>query len=343
MEFLDIQCDECEKTFLRNTDDIHTNNFCCKNCYYSWLSKNPKPFPSQKGVLNSRYLHNVNHSAKCQWCGKIFQTTGYKARMNLAIFCSKECRREWYAKVWSQTDEWREKSKIRAVKILSDGLISKTNSGIQTVINNILNELGVPYDVEKPFVYFSVDNYLKTYDLVIENMGTYWHCDHRKYDKIVYETQVKTIKHDKAKRTFLKNNFKIKPLYLWETDINCSPSLCKGLIKEYIKNKGMLKDYNSFNYKLKNNIITLKNNIEIPFMDFDIDDLNIIINIKSKEKTSKKQQNKWINYNCDFCGKEKEELISHYKQKNRHFCNQQCFMEYKKNKDWHRRTPRLAN
>lgn len=342
MDFLNIDCKECGKTFPRKLKKVKDNNFCCQKCYYSWLRKNARPFPSTKGVLNPKYLHDIDHHAICQWCKTIFETSGYKARTKKAIFCSKECRRNWYANVWSQTNEWKETSKIRAIKILSDNKISKTHSGIQIIVNNMLNKCNILYENEKPFLYFSVDNYLIDSNLVIENMGTYWHCDHRKYDEIVYESQVNRIKKDKAKRTFIRNNFGIEPLYLWEYDINNNAFICEELIKLYAISNGVLANYHSFNYEFIEGKISIKASLEIPFMDFEIEDLNKIIDIKIKQKTSKKQIHKWIIYSCDFCGKEKEELISHYNQKERHFCNQECFHEYRKNNDWHRRTPLLA-
>ena len=50
-------------------------------------------------------------------------------------------------------------------------------------------------------------------------------------------------------------------------------------------------------------------------MDWDIEELNKIISIETKEKRSHKQQDKWTKFNCENCGKEKEELTSHYIKK----------------------------
>jgi hypothetical protein len=44
---------------------------------------------------------------------------------------------------------------------------------------------------EKQFQYFAVDNYLEEYNLIIEVMGTYWHCDNRFYPTVNYEMQKK--------------------------------------------------------------------------------------------------------------------------------------------------------
>jgi hypothetical protein len=39
---------------------------------------------------------------------------------------------------------------------------------------------------------------------------------------------------------------------------------------------------------------------------------------------SKKQQDKWIAFNCEVCGKEREELISHYNLHKHHYCSKEC-------------------
>lgn len=38
----------------------------------------------------------------------------------------------------------------------------------------------------------------------------------------------------------------------------------------------------------------------------------------------------WIKFECDYCNKKNEEKISHYKRKNRHFCNMKCYALYRK-------------
>lgn len=38
----------------------------------------------------------------------------------------------------------------------------------------------------------------------------------------------------------------------------------------------------------------------------------------------------WIKFNCDYCGNEKEEKQSHYKKKKRHFCNTECYSNFRR-------------
>ena len=59
----------------------------------------------------------------------------------------------------------------------------------------------------------------------------------------------------------------IEILYLWENDIYNNINLCRKIIEEYINNNGVLINYHSFNYSIKNNKIMLNDNIIIPFQD----------------------------------------------------------------------------
>ncbi|HBA03773.1 MAG TPA: hypothetical protein DCW51_07405, partial [Clostridium sp.] len=88
-------------------------------------------------------------------------------------------------------------------------------------------------------------------------MGTYWHTDPRKYKTINYDMQVDRIRRDKAKHSYFVNNKGIEILYLWEEDILNNTQLCGTLIREYIKNKGKLENYQSFNYTTSQNKIKL--------------------------------------------------------------------------------------
>ena len=53
--------------------------------------------------------------------------------------------------------------------------------------------MGIKFENEYNCKYYSIDNYLLEYNLMIECMGTYWHTDNRFYDKINYKSQVEGI------------------------------------------------------------------------------------------------------------------------------------------------------
>jgi 5-methylcytosine-specific restriction endonuclease McrA len=53
---------------------------------------------------------------------------------------------------------------------------------------------------------------------------------------------------------------------------------------------------------------------------------------ETKRKISLANKGKWIKFNCDYCKKENEEKESHFKKKNKHFCNIKCYALFRKEK-----------
>ena len=130
------------------------------------------------------------------------ESTGHK-------FCSNKCRQAWYSEVFSKDENWREKSKKRAVRILENRQLD-TNTKPQQIINSVLNEMNISYVNEKGFKYYAVDNYLGDFNLIIEVMGDFWHCNPIKYSSSnKYDIHKKRISKDKAKHTYFKNNYNI--------------------------------------------------------------------------------------------------------------------------------------
>lgn len=131
----------------------------------------------------------------------------------------------------------------------------------QQIINELLDELNISYISEYDVKYYLIDNYLDNHNLMIEVQGDYWHCSPLLANKKCNTSGVvSNIKKDKAKHTYIKNQYGIDVLYLWETDINENLELCKNLILEYIKNNGNLENYHSFNYDLIDNKLVLREN-----------------------------------------------------------------------------------
>lgn len=249
------KCEFCNKEF--ETTKCNSKRFCCVECQHEWQK-------TITGKLNPRC---TCIDKKCGWCGKEILVKKYKIDKFQHLFCSIECKREWYGNVFSQTDEWKEESKIRAVKILSRGCIS-TDTKPQLLINSLLDNMYVKYENEKNFKYYAMDNYLPEYNLIIEVMGDYWHCSPLKYTPdSMNDVHKKRIKQDKAKRTYTKKYYGIDILYLWEHDINNNIELCRLLIKRYIDNKGKLSNYNSFNYHITNGKLIKNRKIILPYFE----------------------------------------------------------------------------
>lgn len=249
------ECEICKELFYVSKKS--TQRFCSTECQRIWQTK-------QVGVLNPKFARK---ETKCEYCGEKYLIRNYKFESPEHKFCSNKCRQAWYAEVFSQDEKWKEESKKRAVRILENRQLD-TNTKPQQIINNILEDMCIPYVNEKGFKYYAVDNYLNNHNLIIEVMGDFWHCHPLKYNKDnMRDIHKKRIPKDKAKHTYFKNNYGIEILYLWEDDIYNNLEVCKILINKYIKSNGILKNYHSFNYHLENNELILNDKIIVPYQD----------------------------------------------------------------------------
>lgn len=251
----DRPCEICGE--LMHVSKKSTQRFCSMECQRIWQTQ-------QVGELNTRFSRG---KIKCDYCQNDFFIKKYKIDNGQRHFCSKECRQAWYANVWSQSEEWKELGKKRAASALKN-MKSTTLTKPQIIINNILDSSNISYCNEELFIYYSVDNYLIDCGLIIEVMGDYWHGNPIKFRNL-NDMQIKNIIRDKAKHSFLLNNYGVNVLYLWEKDIIENPSLCLLLIKSYIKENGFLENYNSFNYTIFDSKLVLKNELIIPYQDMD--------------------------------------------------------------------------
>lgn len=266
-------CTFCGKEYSPkgySTEKYTKQRFCSRNCYNEWLKIHAKDrLPKDvSGKNNPRYIEGIERTKICEYCHKSFIVkNAYIAKRENKRFCSIKCRREWFKNVWSQRDEWKEDRRQWGLE--SAKTVYKTsNSHPQLICNEILNRNKIKYENEKVFEYYSIDSYLVDVNLAIEVMGTYFHCDVRKYDRPKYKLQEDRIIRDKAKQSYMKNIRNISILYLWEDELENNAELCEKLILLYIKNNGILEDYHSCNYSLDdNNKLVLNKNIIVQFFE----------------------------------------------------------------------------
>lgn len=100
-----------------------------------------------------------------------------------------------------------------------------------------LDKLGVEYQyqfkAESIGRYF--DYYITPCNLIIELNGSYWHSDPRLYEgKELTPTQKKNIRVDKSKKKWADEH-KIPIIYIWEKDVNETPSKVMEELKKNIK------------------------------------------------------------------------------------------------------------
>ena len=295
------------------------NKFCSKHCVDSYKKENPMP-----KLENPRFTQVL---IKCDTCGEMHYKKPSRIAKNDSNFCSRGCFNEWLYKR-SQTEEWKEARSKIAVKSLEDGNIPSSDTSIQIAITKILEDLEINYKKEKGFTYFSIDLYLLDYNIPIEIMGDYWHTNHNVYDEINYKHQVERIFKDKAKHTYILNNHNMEVLYLWESDINNSIGICEKLILKYIED-GSLENYHSFNYSINEGELILNDVIDEPYMNMSSEFIKSITNLDVVKSRSRRDDNKHIIFECEYCGKETDQLISKYNKSEHHFCSVRCIHDYK--------------
>ena len=248
------KCENCNKNF--EVSKKSKQRFCCVKCQNEWQK-------TRVGLINCRFEGKI---LKCDNCGKEITVGKSNLERFDHHFCSNSCRKKWYSNVFSKSIDWKIKSSIRATELLKNNKPS-TYTFPQQIMNNILDELKIKYINEENIKYYSLDNFLFDYNLAIEVMGDFWHCNPQKFDFPKNDIQIKRIPKDKAKHSYVKNKYGYEILYIWENDLYKNVDLCKMLVKKYVDNNGILKNYHSFNYHLENNQLVINDIVLYPFFE----------------------------------------------------------------------------
>lgn len=310
-------CIICGKEFVVKRTLLHNERLCSKRCINKFNKKYPlikkclfcgkdfhaiKPFSKFCGYYcKNQYneIHAPEYEYKCDNCGKTYFSKKKYGELN---FCSKEC--------YSEYDHANRFKPIIQCEICGKDMIRKypkqrfcsmecqskwqslyrentayprKQTTIELEIANILSKNNILFEENKKFSWYEIDLFLTKYNIGIEIMGRYWHGDTRDYS-FINKIQLENIRRDKRKRTYIFNKYNFKILYLWEKDIRENPELCEKLIKLYIKNNGILNNYNSFNYYINQGEIKEKDNIEKSFMEWEDKDLKAITKDKRVTK-----------------------------------------------------------
>lgn len=269
-DYIKTQCQECnyplavpESVYRKN---IH-GHFCTQDCYWEWKSKN---------LHGENNPHYSRITVNCNNCMKGISITKFEQKRNKHNFCSPTCYSEFRSKFYvGENSYWLGKkrpelaslSRSRMLKMISEGKVKKISLPHKKVIE-MLEELNISYETEEVIGYYSVDIFIKELNLFIEVMGDYWHGNPLKYKlKELNKVQLKDINRDKRKQTYIKKYKGVEILYLWEEDINKRTLLCKRLIRDYINKKGMLKNYQSYNYSLNEEGLSLNKIIVEPLWE----------------------------------------------------------------------------
>jgi G:T-mismatch repair DNA endonuclease (very short patch repair protein) len=271
-EKVKVNCMNCNEEKEINYAKSLTNkyHFCSKQCYWDWRKY---ALSGENSPLYSRI------KCSCNQCGINMDIIPFEKKEGVNNFCSQKCYWKYRSINYigeshpnfgnKLSPEHVEKMRIGLVNRYENGQLPR-NTSIQKAINSILDELNLSYKNEYNCKYYSIDNYLVDYNLMIEVMGDYWHVNPIKYkiETKINKIQKEGIRRDKSKKTYIKKYNNVEVLYLWENDIRKNILMCTELILHYIENNGMIENYNSFNYRLdeKSNLII---NEEIIFPYFE--------------------------------------------------------------------------
>ncbi|MGD6876766.1 hypothetical protein [Bacillus infantis] len=266
-----VNCDYCSSPFKVHESRKKNNKwiFCSRECYAKFRSKN---------IFGDK-VHNYQPIVvTCDSCFNEFKTSKWHIENKKNQFCSPECYYEYRSKNYSgenhnqygtkKSPEQIEKMRITTANMIATGVFPQTNTSIQIKINKVLQKLNFKFEEEIQFKYYVLDFYDKENNLAIEIMGDYWHANPNKYNdyNTLHDIQKKDIKRDKSKRTYLKKYQDLNVLYLWESDITNNLETCVKLIELYVKSNGILDNYHSFNFILRDGSIQLnKNNLKAFF------------------------------------------------------------------------------
>lgn len=240
-----LVCDNCGKEYIgtRNRTEKENLKFCSSKCSFDYAKKYNKEkecvicgklfIPTNsRNMCCSRKCKDMYMNYKkehvCVICGNRYRTF-----FNNKYTCSKKCE-----------SELKRRNMVRRIK---NGEIKTTMTTPHITIDNILSEIGIEYTNEYVVCGFNMDIHINETNKNIEVMGKYWHCDIRTDNRPEkYRSLNESVKKDRNKRSIVENNGN-KILYLWETDIDENPEMCKELIKEFVKNKE-LESYQSSSY-----------------------------------------------------------------------------------------------
>ncbi len=274
-----MKCDVCGKEYLDNISVYMKNKENHKYCSFECKNKGFSIFGVHRGKNNSTYNSSI---IKCTNCGKEYLAPKYIQKQTNSYgennhFCCQECYWEYRHKYYVKEKNGNYGIKLSKERLLQmseittkricNGDFKQTETKPHLKINKILDELNIVYINEYNCKYYSLDIFLYNNNLGIEVMGDYWHGSPIKYRKEdLSQIQLKGIKRDKSKHTYIKKYHNFEILYLWEYDINNNIEMCKKLIKLYVTNKGIIDNYNSFNYYVNDNKeLLLKEKIIYPY------------------------------------------------------------------------------
>lgn len=251
-------CVECKRSYYK-THSNNTRIYVCDNCGNAFETtqyrKGKHIFCCYECLVNF-VVKNTNNIKVCEYCGKELELK----RWEKLRFCSTKCQNKWQSEVYAKRPDVIARKRKEMVEKIHNGYMKNSQTKPCLIIENLLNKNDIRFDIEVPYGNFVGDIFLHN-NLYIEIMGDYWHSNPTTiYSKTFTTQQINTTKRDKRKYDYI-NNSNIYVLFLWEYDIITELNKCEALIKYFINQNGKLSNYESYNYRYTNNILSLRDDI----------------------------------------------------------------------------------
>ena len=270
---IELSCFSCGEKLIRPIGHFYKERVYCS---FECRDKYKTDYLSGE---NSPWYKRIN--TVCTNCQKAISVIPFEYNLRNEYgdahnFCSRECYCEYRSKYYvgekhpmfgkPVSEENKQRIREQNIRLIAEGKMPQTMTKPHKAIYNLLVENKIVCENEHSLKYHSIDIYLKDYNLMIEIMGDYWHGIPLKYQyDELNKQQLKSVKQDKSKHTYVKKYHNVEILYLWERDINCRIEVCWALIQAYINHQGVLDNYNSYNYDLIDNNLTLKEEVIQPY------------------------------------------------------------------------------
>lgn len=249
-------CNFCGKITYQKMYKFGSIVYCdmnCRNEYKRQFAEKGEDSPFYKSI-----------KIKCDNCGKEIIVPPNRLKRENRFgenfnFCCQTCCWEYKSKYYikeksnlyefSHSEEQKRLSSRNALNNLKNGLYPQTMTKPHKIVCELLKEMNIDYINEKIFGHYSIDIFLTKFNLPIEIMGDYWHANPNNFLKNnLTSQQIKDIRIDLSKRSYILKHYGLNILNLWESNILLRRDLCKYLIDVFIKNNGRLDNLDSFNY-----------------------------------------------------------------------------------------------
>lgn len=137
-----LTCETCQEPFRVKPYRAETARFCSRQCANEW----------KRSITGEDHWLYTQVERTCEWCGATFTAKPAKVEIGEALFCSRQC-----------------------LGARNTQLQGGRRSSLEHAVEEVLDGLGIGYEVQRRIGKWTVDFLLPDPGVVIECDGVYWH------------------------------------------------------------------------------------------------------------------------------------------------------------------------